>query len=1200
MKTFRVFISSPGDVQQERVAAKKVITELNKTFAKHVVLEPLLWEDMPLLASSSFQEGIDQIVNKYSIDIAIFILWSRLGSTLGKSYLKPDGTPYYSGTEYEFDMMMEAFRKKGHPRIMVYIKDTPIKNRLIYAKDTELEEVIKQHGAVKNFIKEHFHDTDTGATYAYTSFGEQVSFESRLRTHLLNVILDSIGSHDNIIEWQGDPYVGLNSYELEQSPIFFGRENSINDIMPSILGALESNTIPAIILLGESGSGKSSFIKAGILPMLENIDGKYKFVLEKTSPSLLGEKIYHTFSKLFFDYYPNLKDNPVYGEIINGIPENYNFSHLRYALEKSEVGRYPILFIDQFEELFSDAKISEDNRLLFLRLLRGLVGTQRVFVIISIRNDFYSKFATYTDLGLIKQLAAITYDMPTMGTTELASVIREPARMAGLEWDLDKKGNSLDREIVNEAAQIKNLPLIEFALSELYKYKSEKGVLTFDAYKNIGGLKGAFTNYVSGIYNSFTAEEKNIFQELLGRVITVSNADGKTFVRKTAILSECSVSTLHADVIKKVVDAHIFTSGKNAQGKATFTIVHEMLITSWDVIYNWIEHERAFIADNDYYEKSAQHWVEVGSPNSLLLKDEESLLKAEYFYYWWKNLSSANTIDFLNKSLRYRSLLGATRWGIYLLAFLAILYFTASTESYEEGFVAKKIISILATSILAVPIFLNFIIHLRHKPYFKIAGNVKNIWIGFTALWLILEVINIIVNPLDYLNYVSYVLDIVVFFLFTLASINAFTNYRIRRKWKNRIFKIPFVIKYLNREKYRIISTVISAFSVIVFIFAILLALFALGENSKLDSAKYQADLLNNFVEAADNEIGLNTNLFYSLNEVRAAYLVDVFPDSVDISSPSNNRKYELARTYFYRSMPDSVIAFLDGDKNPEHQTLLSYAYLQKGNYAEAAKSLPENLDTLLAILPNYWMKAITPIEIFVLAGNIDSAKRYYETILKIVPGVDDSPLSNKVNAFLNIGTDINLAKEYYSNYMKYYFNLKLQGVEPIDGPIMLSPFIFAKRLAYSNASDIIDEWNCNLRSFLRGNFNVSEEELDSTAVQLGIVNAESLKWPTWINGTWRGLQEVDSMNMDWSFVFDDGSLRFEIDEIDKADGSKRVMEHGAWPCRFINYNENEAVEALNFDGNHFVFVIKKRTNSIFEVDLELGDKSIYLVLKKQ
>ena len=1185
MKKLRIFISSPGDVQQERILAKKVITELNKTFAKHIVLEPLFWEDMPLLASSTFQEGIDQVINKYSIDIAIFILWSRLGSPLGKSYIKPDGSPYYSGTEYEFDMMMEAFHKNGHPRMMVYIKDTPIKDRLLYAKDTELEEVIKQHNALKVFIKEHFHDSDTGVSYAYTSFGENVSFESRLKTHLTSIILDSTGTHGNIIEWQGNPYVGLNSYELEQSPIFFGREKSVNDIMPNILETIGNGKMPSLILLGESGSGKSSFIKAGVFPMLDNLDGNLKFVLESTSPSLLGEKIYNNFVQLFLSYYPQLKENPVSDEIVSGIPENYNFSHLRYALKNVEIEKHPLLFIDQFEELFSDAKISEDNRLLFLRLLRGLIGTQRVFIIISMRNDFYSKFASYVDFGFIKQQATLTYDMPPMGTAELASIIREPARMAGLEWELDKHGNSLDSEIVNEASQLKNLPLIEFALSDLYHYKNEKGILTFDAYKNIGGLKGAFTNYANGIYNSFSTEEQKVFQELLGRVVTVSNTDEKTFVRKTAILSECSLSALHANVIRKAVDAHIFISGKNAQGDATLTIVHEMLIISWEVISNWIEQEKTFIADNDYYEKSAQHWVEADFPNSLLLKDEESLLKAEYFYYWWKNLSSANTIEFLKKSFKYRSLLGATRWGIYLLAFFAILYFTVSVDNYEEGFVTKKIVSILATSILAVPIFLNFVIHLRRKPYFTIASNVKNIWICFTFLWIILEIINIIINPLDYLNYVSYILDIVVFLLFISASIIAFTNYRIRKKWKIRIFKIPFATKYLNREKYRIISTIISALSVIVFIFALLLAMFALGENSKLDSATYQADLLNNFVEAANEEIGLNTELFSSLNEVRAAYLKDLFPDSVDLTSPPNDRKYELARTYYYRSMPDSVIEFLKGDKNPEHQTLLSYAYLQKGNYVDAAKCLPMDLDTLLSILPNYWMNEWTPIDIFVLAGDNNSAKKYCDIITHKFPAIKEHPFYDRVTAMLNISDNLDSLKSGYCSYMFYYYYSLANEEKPIGSPILFSPLIWTNQISYRDAQNVIDCWN-NL--------------FDDSKVRLTIIDSETLKWPNWLNGSWIGLQETDGKTKEWSFVFNEGSMRFEIDEIDE-DGIKRVQDHRAWPCRYISSNGKGAIETLNLiTGDHFVMDIKTSKNFKMAVDLILEDSIIPLHLTKQ
>ena len=974
--------------------------------------------------------------------------------------------------------------------------------------------------------------------------------------------------------------------------------------------------------------------------MIENLDGKFSFVLEKTSPSLLGERIYNNFAQLFLSYYPQLKENPVYDEIAGGIPENYNFSHLSYALEKSEIEKFPILFIDQFEELFSDSKISEDNRLIFLRLIRGLIGTQRVFIIISMRNDFYSKFASYVDLGLIKQQVTLTYDMPTMGTAELASIIREPARMAGLEWDLDKDGNSLDREIVNEAAQIKNLPLIEFALSELYKYRSEKGVLTFDSYKNIGGLKGAFTNYANGIYNSFSTEEKKVFQEILGRVITVSNTDGKNFVRKTAILSECSVSALHAEVIRKVVDAHIFTSGKNAQGEATLTIVHEMLITTWDVIYNWIEQEKTFISDHDYYEKSAQHWVEAGKPNSLLLKDEEALLKAEYFYYWWEKSSSANTIKFLKKSFLYKSLLIAAKWGIYSLAFLLVLILLINSEDFENsGEVAKEMLGIGAVAVLLVPMMINLWIHLQKKPYFKIARTVKNMWLCFSVAWVVITITDMVINPVqesgsnrvvdlsysgqlmnisnqsknEYIAYnytkpsarsqkdlrqgkdnkielpsanfkkAEYIINILIFLLIVLQLIHVYSKYRIRNLWKNRNYIVPLTVKYFNREKYRIGSTVLSAFSTITFISISFFAYALLIDNNKLDSARIQADLLNNVVEGANAEIGLNTNLFYSLNEVRDAYLNDLFPDSIKKTALPNDRKYELARTYYYRSMPDSVIALLRNDKNPEHQTLLSYAYLQKGNYVDAAKSLPKDLDTLLAILPNYWMKEWTPIDVFVMAGDYKSAKQYCDVITKIAPDIKEHPLYHRIRAMLNV-QNLDSLKSDYTTYMFYYYYSLVNDEKPLGSPILFSPLIWTNQMSYKNAQEVLEQWN---------------EMFDDSKIGLAIIDAKTLKWPDWLNGTWRGLQESEEKNNEWTFAFDNSSLRFEIDEIEE-DNSKRVNDHGAWPCRYIKLNGNDAVEALNHKGSHFVLVINKETKSKMEVDLILDDNAIPLTLTKQ
>src|SRR5690348_12496856 len=98
MKTVRIFISSPGDVAEERDRARQVVEQLRRRYAGQFDLKSILWEDLPLQADMSFQQGIDTVLSKeQGFDIAVFILWSRLGSPLGALILKPDGSTYRSG-----------------------------------------------------------------------------------------------------------------------------------------------------------------------------------------------------------------------------------------------------------------------------------------------------------------------------------------------------------------------------------------------------------------------------------------------------------------------------------------------------------------------------------------------------------------------------------------------------------------------------------------------------------------------------------------------------------------------------------------------------------------------------------------------------------------------------------------------------------------------------------------------------------------------------------------------------------------------------------------------------------------------------------------------------------------------------------------------------------------------------------------------
>ena len=119
VRTLRVFISSPGDVGQERLLATRVVERLQGEFTGYVELEPILWEHEPLRASDHFQA---QILPPSECDIVVCILWSRLGTRLPAQFQREDGSLYASGTEWEFEDAMRAFRERGTPDILVYRK----------------------------------------------------------------------------------------------------------------------------------------------------------------------------------------------------------------------------------------------------------------------------------------------------------------------------------------------------------------------------------------------------------------------------------------------------------------------------------------------------------------------------------------------------------------------------------------------------------------------------------------------------------------------------------------------------------------------------------------------------------------------------------------------------------------------------------------------------------------------------------------------------------------------------------------------------------------------------------------------------------------------------------------------------------------------------------------------------------------------
>ncbi len=184
MQTLRIFIGSPGDVADERAIATRTIAEIENAFGGRARLEPILWEHEPLLASAGFQE---QIPRPSQADIAVFILWGRLGSQLPKHITREDGSRYASGTEFEFEDARASFSAQGKPLILTYRKVAQVGVSL---EDEEaVLEKLAQKKALDQFERKWFHSMEeTSLIGAFHPFNSTEEFKPLFEVHLRKLV----------------------------------------------------------------------------------------------------------------------------------------------------------------------------------------------------------------------------------------------------------------------------------------------------------------------------------------------------------------------------------------------------------------------------------------------------------------------------------------------------------------------------------------------------------------------------------------------------------------------------------------------------------------------------------------------------------------------------------------------------------------------------------------------------------------------------------------------------------------------------------------------------------------------------------------------------------------------------------------------------------------------------------------------------
>lgn len=398
------------------------------------------------------------------------------------------------------------------------------------------------------------------------------------------------------------PYRGLGAFQEYDARFFFGRETYVRQAIER----LRQTSLLAIV--GASGSGKSSLVHAGVLPQLRQQAAWRTLVFRP------GE---HPLKNLARILVPLLYDDELLRIAkINELAEQLlqRVSTVRDILdriiEKQGGTESLLLFADQFEELYTLCR-HEEERLCFLDNVVELAeapATRSYRCILTMRADFLGKALTYRPFANVLQHAMLV--LGPMNRQELKAAIEQPAETCGV----DVEGGLTDRIIEGVLGTPGNLPLLEFALTELWEKQSQR-MLTHAAYDDIGGVEHALTVYASHVYAGLTPDEQQRARKIFTQL--VRPGEGTEDTRRVATRAEIGehnwalVLNL-ADKRLIVTDSAVNSTENPTQPttiiEETVEVIHEALITKWQHLREWIDADRKFRMWQEHLRSAMQQW----------------------------------------------------------------------------------------------------------------------------------------------------------------------------------------------------------------------------------------------------------------------------------------------------------------------------------------------------------------------------------------------------------------------------------------------------------------------------------------------------------------------------------------------------------------------------------------------------------------
>lgn len=402
------------------------------------------------------------------------------------------------------------------------------------------------------------------------------------------------------------PYRGLLYFREEDAPFFFGREAAI----AQLTSAVQQHSLVAVV--GASGSGKSSVVRAGLVPELR----KSRERVWEIVTMVPTDRPIHALAAILMPFLePDRSETDRLIET-NKLAEAFlqGTVKLREVVDRvvaKQPGTDRLLFIaDQWEELFTLCK-DEVARRCFIDNILEATATTRLSAVLTLRGDFFGRAITdYRPLSDRVQGAQV--NLGPMKREELRLAIEEPAKKVGLTFE----AGLVDLMLEQASDEPGHLPLLEFVLRQLWEQR-RGGELHHEAYRAMGQLEGAIAAKADSIFCRLNHQDQRRVQQIFLRL--VRPGEGEADTRRRATSTELGEET--QSLVKTLADERLVVTSRVAGSvEDTVEVSHEALVRHWSHLKGWVEADRQFLVWQQRLNVMRREWESGQRSADLLLR----------------------------------------------------------------------------------------------------------------------------------------------------------------------------------------------------------------------------------------------------------------------------------------------------------------------------------------------------------------------------------------------------------------------------------------------------------------------------------------------------------------------------------------------------------------------------------------------------